>query len=137
MPKIKGLLTMNESIIDFIGSLNIEENIQNIIDENKKEIKKEFYNYLIEEKLKLLMKISEGENLDFEELKNKYMKDKELISLKEISNKDENTESYTILKKVILNNNEFYYEQKENGKIYDKNSTHVGYYKNDNFHFEI
>lgn len=105
------------------------ENIDVLILNYKKKIKKEYQNILIEEKNKLLLKISEGENINLNDLKNKYLKPKEIILLDE---KDilliENNEE--LLDKILLNNEIYYYENKEKGKVYDIYNNEVGVYKN-------
>jgi hypothetical protein len=64
--------------------------------------------------LSFLKKISEGENLDYEYLKSKYLYNKK------------------ILEKYTDNNSSYYYENEENGKVYDYNSKIVGVIKNGN-----
>ena len=65
---------------------------------------------------KLLLDICKGENLDFNYLKEKYCK-----------NKNKNTDKI-ILEKIIYNDLTYYYENKENGNVYDNSSNVVGYY---------
>jgi hypothetical protein len=91
----------------------------------------------------LLKRIAEGENLNLEDLKTKYLKTKQTIP--ELSNETEeltivskDTEEYEdteeneeiILDKIIIDNTNYYYENKENGKVYDTLSKVVGQFKN-------
>ncbi len=89
----------------------------------------------------LLKKIAEGEDLDYETLKNKYFKTETKTLFdevfekqeQEISTEDTNVSEEIILDKIIINGNNYYYENKENGKIYDASSKIVGNYKNKEF----
>ena len=89
----------------------------------------------------LLKKIAEGEDLDYETLKNKYLKTETKTLFdevfekqeQEISTEDTNVSEEIILDKIIINGNNYYYENKENGKIYDASSKIVGNYKNKEF----
>ncbi len=121
---------MND-INNYLIDLDIENSVYNILHIYKKKIKKEY----IEQKYKLLLKISEDENLNFNDLKKKYLTSKELAIL-ENNTVTNNEENEVILNKIEIDNNTYYYEQKENGKIYDKFSLHIGYYKNNEFIFQ-
>ncbi len=106
---------------------------------------------------KLVENIAKGENLDIEMLKEKYLKtfddkkicesnDKTLIeetvNVNSTSEVDTEADSATdlnsepnmfeeiIFDKIIINGKNYYYENKENGKIYDSSSIIVGVYKN-------
>jgi hypothetical protein len=73
---------------------------------------------------KILQKIAEGENLDFELLKKKYLNQDIVIN-------DSNTfEDDTILEKEVIDGTAYYYEKTDNGKVYDSHSNVVGVYKN-------
>ena len=78
----------------------------------KKKIKTDYENKIN----KLLLDICKGEQLDFNYLKEKYIK-----------NKNTDTDKI-ILEKITYNNSIYYYENKENGKVYDNSSNVVGYY---------
>ena len=133
MSKPKELSVMSNEILNYLYNLNIEENIQNILEKHKKKIKKEYTNIITEEKLKLLVEISEGEHISYETLKQKYMKTKELKNIDDKLKAPIIDESESILNKIEINNIWYYYEPKEGGKIYNNTSIHVGYYKNDEF----
>ena len=86
------------------------------------------------EKHKLINNIAEGENLDVNFLKTKYLKSKELNSVSGVKNNtaDENED---LLDKTIINNETYYFENKEKGKVFNSDYNHVGYYKNSNIVF--
>jgi len=114
----------------------LQSNIQNMelmVNQYIKKIKKEYSQNIIKEKNKLLLKIAEGENIDINSLKSKYLKSKELIF-------DENTENTNIeieqlLEKIIIDDKIYYYENKEKGKVFDDKTIEVGTYKNSSFIF--
>ena len=110
------------------------ENFDILINQYLKKIKKEYSQILIDEKHKLINNIAEGENLDVNFLKTKYLKSKELNSVTSIKNStlDENED---LLDKTIINDETFYFENKEKGKVFNSNYNHVGYYKNSNIIF--
>lgn len=119
---------LSTDINDYLANIDIEGSLNNILNNYKKKIKRE----LIEQKYKLLLKISENENLDFSQLKLKYMTSKELMVLDEFTPSTVD-ETETLLNKIEIDNETYYYEQKDNGKIYNKFSIHVGYYKDNEF----
>ena len=69
------------------------------------------------------MEICINEKLDFETIKDKYLKPKELD--KKIEEIEED-----LLDKIIIDNNEYYYEQKEKGLVYDNKLNKVGIFEN-------
>ena len=94
---------------------------------------------------KLLERIAKGENLDIKMLKEKYLKSSKNSEVLDIfeSNKpveletseqnDTNSSEEMILDKVLIDGVNYYYENKENGKIYDSFSNIAGFYKNKQF----
>ncbi len=91
---------------------------------NDKYIK--LYNDLIEY-------IAEGEKLNSNELKIKYLNrliNKDEI-IESIDEENEINEDSIILDKIIINGNNFYYEKIQGGKVYNASSEIVGIY-NDN-----
>jgi hypothetical protein len=97
---------------------------------------------------KLLENIAKGENLDINILKDKYLKTLEIsnvnedeveVKLEEDTNNDDENNSFEeiIFDKIIINGNDYYYENKENGKIYDTKSKIIGIYKNNQFLLNI
>ncbi len=109
---------------------------------------------------KLVENIANGENLDIEMLKEKYLNNfdekkeqtcenndktltaEETVNVNSTSEVDTEVDSATdlnsepnmfeeiIFDKIIINGKNYYYENKENGKIYDSSSIIVGVYKN-------
>ena len=108
--------------------------IDNEIKENIKKIKKDYNIIIIETKIELLKTICNGEKLDFNKLKEIYLTEKERKLIKE---QKENKEliNEELLSSININNDHYFYEDKENGKIFNKNSKIVGIYKNGKFNF--
>ena len=128
MKKSKEITLLQNEMISSI------ENFDILINQYLKKIKKEYSQILIDEKHKLINNIAEGENLDVNFLKTKYLKSKELNSVSGVKNNisDENED---LLDKTIINNETFYFENKEKGKVFNSSYNHVGYYKNSNIVF--
>jgi hypothetical protein len=104
-------------------------NIELIIDDYKKRIKREYHQLLIEEKNKLLLKVSEGEKININDLKKKYLKPKDIIFTDELKiTLSEDTEE--LLDKIIIDNDIYYYENKEKGKVFNISNNEVGIFKN-------
>ena len=93
-------------------------------------IKKDYKKILQNEKSKLISLIAEGENLDEIELREKYLT---LKKKKEEPEKILLPEEEIILDKVNIDGNEYWYENKEGGKIYNNESNVIGTFKNNNF----
>ena len=131
MKKSKEISEINNEL--FTSLENVEENLNIVrdqISEYYKKIKKEYSKILIEEKYELLNKIAEGEKIDINILKSKYLKPKELLNLNESLNKIENIDSEELLDRLEVNEIIYYYENKEKGKVYDTEYKEVGIYKN-------
>jgi len=128
MKKSKEITLLQNEMISSI------ENFDILINQYLKRIKKEYSQILIDEKHKLINNIAEGENLDVNFLKTKYLKSKELNSVSGVKNNtaDENED---LLDKTIINNETYYFENKEKGKVFNSDYNHVGYYKNSNIVF--
>ena len=109
---------------------SISESVDTIINQDLKKLKKEYQQKLLDEKTQLLIKIAEGENLDLNLLKSKYLKSKELHVSQDKSSILLDTEE--LLDKIVINDTIYYYEHKEKGKVYDISNKEVGYYKNNN-----
>jgi hypothetical protein len=104
--------------------------IDNEVKDSIKKIKKEYSNSLIDEKIKFLKMICDGEGLNFSELKNKYLNEKEKKLIKEkVDIIDVSNES--LLDTIEINGKTYFYENKEKGVIYDrKTNKPVGMIKN-------
>tara|TARA_B100001093_G_C26632048_1_gene929326 strand:- start:423 stop:803 length:381 start_codon:yes stop_codon:yes gene_type:complete len=106
--------------------------INNILDEMmlelKKEsekLKKEYQRQLIVSNTELLNRIAEGENLDIVHLLDKYMDGKTLKKSDEKSN-ELIEESNELLSHMMHKGKDYFFEDIENGKVYDDKSNHVG-----------
>ena len=121
----------NECIKELYTKVNsllgeIDKEVLDAITKQKKENNK----LLIDEKIKLLKDICDGENLNFNELKHKYLNEKEKKYIKE------KVETLKILNESLLdtfesNGHTYFYENKEEGIIYDKKTNKpVGIIKN-------
>ena len=125
-------LKLKEVYDVFVDSTNmLSSNLQKKLDE----IKADYAMNVIEEKIKLLMTICEGENLDFDSIKGKYLKPKELIHVPTQSTNDDSTTEETIMDMIEINGKKYYYESKDKGIVYDMDSKQVGVYKNGNIVF--
>lgn len=121
MKKIKELNKFHDELLLQFDNINI------LMAEYKKKIKKEYQQLLIEEKNKLLLKIAEDEKLNINDLKNKYLKVKEITPIEtQVSTKEENED---LLDKIVLEGDTFYYENKEKGKVFNSDYNEVGVFK--------
>ena len=121
----------NECIKELYTKVNsllgeIDKEVLDAITKQKKENNK----LLIDEKIKLLKDICDGENLNFNELKHKYLNEKEKKYIKEKINIFE-VSNESLLDTFESNGETYFYENKEKGIIYDKKTNkHVGIIKN-------
>jgi len=122
MKNLKGLKLLHE---------NVMCSLDDVIQENIIAIKKEYKNNVREENYKLLLNICKGENLDFNVLQRKYLKTNDLPETHANTTNDSvDTVSDTILNKITINGNDYYYEHKENGIVYNSDSVQVGVFSN-------
>ena len=131
MTKLKEIKQLHNIFIEHVNELDVQLQLQ------LKKIKQEYNNNLIDEKIKLLSIVCQGENLDFNNMKKKYLKSKDLNnnSINEL-----NTEiciEEDLLDKIEINNIEYYYENKENGTVYDINLNIVVIFINNEVKFNI
>ena len=123
MKKLKGLKDLQTDFVDIINHL--DDKIQSDL----LDIKKEYQNNITEEKIKLLIAVCNGEGLDFNKIKVKYLKAKELLQTNFDTPVEENSIiEEDLLDKIIFEGKEYYYEQKEKGIVYDIDSKPVGIY---------
>ena len=126
MNKSNEIIELNDEINCTLETLNEQVRVY------QKKIKKECSNIIIKEKHKLLQKVSEIYKIDLDDLKNKCLKTKELqtteINLNVVSN-----DSDELLDKVEIDGIKYYYENKENGKIFNSEYNNVGTIKNNMF----
>jgi hypothetical protein len=124
--EIKEIKELNKIIEEFC--LNYQNQIELI--------KKKYNSIIIKEKTELLQSICADEKLDFTEMKKKYIKSKKnvdimnqkMCDIKEASN----IENVNLLTGIIIDGLQYYYENKDNGIVYDINTNIVGFYKNGN-----
>jgi hypothetical protein len=128
MKKLKELKGLYNIFVDSVGILDQQ------IQKQLKEIKKEYADNLVDEKIKLLMLVCSNEGLDFNAIKSKYLKPKEIeqIEVKE-DVADTILQEEDMLDKIEINGTTYYYQKKEKGNIYDLKSKQVGQYKNGQF----
>lgn len=126
MNKSNEIIELNDEINCTLETLNEQVRVY------QKKIKKECSNIIIKEKHKLLQKVSEIYKIDLDDLKNKCLKTKELqtteINLNVVSN-----DSDELLDKIEIDGIKYYYENKENGKIFNSEYNNVGMIKNNTF----
>ena len=125
MKKLSGLKNINTTFTNSVNELFSE------LQENIKEIKQEYHQNMIDEKIKLLVAICNGEGLNLTEMKTKYLKPKEQGNLDQ---EEINHCSFSIddnlLDKIRINDEDYYYEPVNNGTVYNINNQPVGLYKN-------
>jgi hypothetical protein len=124
---MKGLESLNELYIKVnsqLGEIDAE------ISDSKKKIKKEINILIMDEKLKLLKLISDGEKLNLHDLMQKYLDEKEkktlnkdCVDILEIKNED-------LLDTITIEGKTYFYENKEKGNVYDSKSKCIGVFKN-------
>ena len=125
MKKLAGLKNIN---VTFTESIN---DLYSKLQDNLKEIKQEYQQNIIDDKIKLLIAICNGEGLDINEMKNKYLKSKELENFEPDNlNKNNNLVDDNLLDKIRINDQDYYYEPINNGTVYNTDNQPVGIYKN-------
>lgn len=124
MRKLKELKGIHNIFVDSITELDSKIQLQ------LKKIKLEYQRNVAEEKIKLLLAVCNGEELDFDSIKNKYLKSKELNNVSEEESLKENILEEELLDKINISGKQYYYEAKEKGLVYDLNSKPVGIFKN-------
>jgi hypothetical protein len=125
MKSIETLKELHPKINAILGELDA------IVKDDTKKIKKEYAKLVMEARISLLKEICDGEELDFSEIKNKYLSEKErknisetnTINAKEIVNE-------ILLDTIVINSKTYFYENKEKGVIFDSKSKPVGVIKN-------
>ena len=148
MKKLKATEDINKKITDISFLMDKISGILEEVNDSCNTINKEYAKNIN----KLLKRIAEGENLDYEMLKEKYLKSSttkivELSRLVDpvgpvglteenemvVYDNDTDELSEIIFDKIIINEKNYYYENKENGKIFDSSSNIVGVYKSKKF----
>ena len=103
-----------------------------ILDEADILTNEEHLKLLLDDRLKLLIQISNDEKLDLEMLKIKYLNISNTEKKVEIINEKitKPQEKDELLDKIVLNNETYYYQPKQNGFVYNNKSQIVGSYIN-------
>lgn len=110
--------------------------IDNEVKESIKKIKKDYNIALVDEKINFLKIICDGEELNFNELKNKYFNEKEKKFIKEQVNIID-VSNENLLDTIEINDQIYFYENKEKGIIYDKKTNKsVGIITNGEYIFD-
>jgi hypothetical protein len=125
--------SLKELYKTFVENVN---QLDNVINEKLLLIKEENKQIILNEKIKLLELICNDMNLNFNEMKKKYFKPKELSLIVEdtkILNIDIDSDE-VILDKIEHNGDYYYYDSKDK-VVYDKMSKAVGTYKNNKIIF--
>lgn len=133
MKKSAEVNELNEEINFSINKVN--EDICNIsiqFNEYYKKIKKEMNKVLVEEKIALLIKISEGEDIDINTLKSKYLKPKELSMLNKNITKTDTVLTEELLDRIEYKDNIYYHSH---GKVFDIDNKQVGTFKDNSISF--
>ena len=112
--KLKNIKKLKDEFSEFSGILN--------------KIQKEHEKILLEQKNELISNIAYGEGLDEISLREKYLKGVEKESTVKKEDKKSVVANDSLLDKVVLNNETYFYENKENGNIYNSSSEKVGSY---------
>lgn len=121
MKKSKNLKALKKDVKTF------SKNLSSYIDNIKKEYDSN-YNKSIDN---LLKKIADGENLEYNYLKEKYiLKNEDSLEGIMLEEEDDNLELFD---KVVIDDISYFYENKEGGKIFNTEAEEVGIYKENNF----
>jgi hypothetical protein len=123
MKKLREVKNLNIIFNNHITELDCQLQIQ------IKKIKQEYMMNLLDEKLKLLSDICSGENLNFDQLKDKYFKSRDLNKYNQDNINIESIIDEDVLTKILLDDKEYYIENKEVGNVYDIDSKIVGIFK--------
>jgi len=116
MAKLTGLSNLKDIVSDIINDM------ENKFTLSIKQIKLEYNKNIVEEKVRLLKLIAHEENLNFDKLKLKYLKPKEIKLLTKTINDENNLE---ILDKIVIDNKDYYYDR-INNLLYNTESNLIG-----------
>ena len=120
MKKSKNLKALKKNVKTF------SKNLSSYIDDIKKEYDSN-YNKSVDS---LLKKIAEGENLEYDYLKEKYvLKNEDSLEGIMLEEEEDNLELFD---KVVIDDISYFYENKEGGKIFNTEAEEVGIYKENN-----
>ena len=107
---------------------------ETVFNSHIEKIKKEHQKILIQKMNELISNIAKNENLNELELREKYLNIKEKYKKEKKEKKEIHVEE-SLLDHVVINEKNYFFENKENGKIFNENSEVTGSYKNGEFVF--
>ena len=131
MKKLKGFKVLRDVFIDSVTQLDVQ------LQEQIKIVKKEYQQQIVEEKVKLMMRIGQEYNLDINELKTKYLKPRELslVTIPVIQHQSnliaDNEEQ--LLTKITFKDIDYWLDGEN--LIYNTDSKLVGKYENETIIF--
>lgn len=107
---------------------------ENVFNSHIEKIKKEHQKLLIQKMSELISDIANNENINEVYLREKYLdiKEKEIKVKKE---KKENISNEDLLDHILIDDEQYFYENKENGNIFNSSSEIIGKYKSGEFLF--
>ena len=117
--KLKKLKKLNDMVNEYHNELLSEI----------EKIKKEHSKVLLESHSNLISDICKGEGLDELDIKEKYLKKSKKKQPKEDTPNEESEDS-NILNHIKLEGNDYFYEDKNNGTVYNTSNKKVGIYTN-------
>lgn len=125
-PKFKHINKISELSLSYVENLNIQLDLLKVEYELKGQ----------SDKKDLLQKISIDYTMNYEELENKYIILKNNKKTKKSVIQNEQlpvTPAVAVLDVVIINKTEYWYESKDNGKIYNTEGVVVGSFKDEQY----
>lgn len=129
---------MSKTNLKYLKKLKLEtEGFNDIFKSYFEKIKKEHQKVIIQELNGLINKIAIGEELDENYLREKYLDNENIITLKKNKKKHTLMCEQDLLDITTIDETKYYYENKENGNIFDKDSNIVGVYSNSEFILNI
>ena len=124
MKKLKGLKHLGKAFEEFANDWNakLEVHITNLKEEHELTV--------MQELTKQLKTVCDDNNLDFNMLKHKYLPNKAIsLIVHEQPVKKTSVPIEELLDKTTIDDKDYYYENKEDGKVYDDKTIIVGVYK--------
>ena len=120
MKKLKSLKNFNNTLDEVLDEIKKVSKIQT------NNIKKEYQRKIFEERLLLISEIAKGEDLNELELKEKYLYNKK--KKKSVSKPKVMDSEISLLNVLSYNNEDYYYEDKYEGNVFNTKSKKVGVY---------
>lgn len=122
-------MTTKKSNLKYLKKMKQEFSaFEELFNLHMEKIKKEHNKILIQKMNELVSDISKNENIDEIYLREKYLKVKDDSVPVKSENKNMIIEP-DLLSKIVINDNSYYFESKENGNVYDTTSSVVGNFK--------